>query len=175
MKELLKAVHDNIIPSDACKQGVREMMSCKDEDELAQVYVKYIDFILKYNLTFPQPMLDKVGMEVWKRNGVFFGGFATIGRGYKEVVLNGNCRAECIHNNASMPLQIYVRHTSSLDIMVEDGANVWIYALDYSLVRIKCDKFSKAHVYNYGRAHIIGDFNVAVKENRGFYGQEKER
>ena len=60
---------------------------------------------------------------------------------------------------------IYVRHSSEVTIEVKGDSKVFIEAYDRCIVRVVCDKDSKAFVYWHGGMIYYGD-NVIIRDRR---------
>ena len=85
------------------------------------------------------------------------------------------------NSNARVSMQgvvgeIYVRHQTNMSLVATNYAKVWVNALDFTKVRIYCDKTSKVFVHNYGDAEIeTQGENISVKEQKGFFGKSIKR
>ena len=154
-----------------CSQWAEEWEDNSTKDVLIDKYLRGIDFCLKHNFPSVDFIKEKFG-EAASNRGIFCDQ-SIVRRNDKMLVLLGNCTCSLVMDGRIG--EVYIRHGSELTLTAQNGAKVWINALDFSKVKIKTDEQSKVYVHNYGDAEIEKDENVSLVNRKGFFGESMRR
>ena len=158
-----------------CQQWTEEWADNSSYDEILHKYVKGIDFCLKHNIAPNDDYVKEFGYVTLHRNGIYYNESVDTVVNERFLSLSGHCTGT-IDMNDGMPSEIYVRHTSEITLNVSNGSKVWLNLLDYTKVKIECDRFSKVFVHNYGEGEVEGEgTGISYKERKGFFGECKSR
>lgn len=155
-----------------CDQWQQEWEDNSSKEVLIGKYLRGIDFCIKHNYPSVDFIKEKFGDAI-NLFGIYADDDARIVNKHMTVLL-GNTNARV--SMQGVVGEVYVRHQSTVSLVATNYAKVWVNALDFTKVRIYCDKTSKVFLHNYGDATIEkhGE-NIYVKEQKGFFGESKKR
>ena len=97
-------------------------------------------------------------------NGIFLDSHIDADNLMRSVALGESIGT--LRYNGNRTGNIYVRHFSEVTIEVKGDSKVFIEAYDNCIVRVVCDKESKAFVYWHGGS-IYYEGNVTIRDRRG--------
>lgn len=155
-----------------CNQWQQEWEDNSSKEVLIEKYLRGIDFCMKHNYPSVDFIKEKFGDTI-NAFGIYVDTDALIVNKHMTVLLgNSNARVSM----QGVVGEIYVRHQTNMSLVATNYAKVWVNALDFTKVRIYCDKTSKVFVHNYGDAEIeTRGENISVKEQKGFFGKSIKR
>lgn len=152
-----------------CAQWTGEWNDGSSKDEMAEKFVKGIDFCIKHNWPSVEVMKREFG-DVMHNHGIYAD--ETLHKTNPEtMVLNGRCDAS-VTSKDFIVSDIYVRHTSKMRMKVRGHAYVHVSVYDDAQVEIDCREGAKCFVYHYG-GKVTASGKVVVRERQKAQGHPK--
>lgn len=153
------------IKNGLCEPWQRMLSDAGDKETLVKMYLRGIDFCLTY---------DYPGVKYMERNfkgmcepfGVFVNETVNKVMNLTElykIVAVGNCSGKLFCSGSSVS-QIFVKHTSILEVAVNDNANVTIDCFDNTVVNITVNDNANVTIFRYigANVNIISGNNAKV-------------
>lgn len=145
-KDLSKRMKKEAISLGLCEKWQSEWADKTSKDEMAEKFVRGIDFCIKHDWPSPKFIKKNFG-DVMHRHGVYADeNFIT---NSPTTILWGACDGEIIANRNETKTA-YVKHNSKLKIYAGANSLVFVCIYDNAELEIACDKTSKVFVYRYG-------------------------
>lgn len=146
-RRLSDRMKEEAISLGLCAQWTGEWKDGSSKDDMAEKFVKGIDFCIKHDWPSVEVMKQEFG-EVMHKHGIYAD--ETLHKANPDVmVLNGRCDAAVTSKDFCVS-DIYVRHKAKLRLTVKDHAYVHVSMYDEATVEIDCRDDAKCFVYHYG-------------------------
>ena len=157
------------LKKDAIAKGLCELWQSKFKTDLSlemlsKMYIKGIDFCISEDY----PTLDFLRDEMkgqCELYGIFIDDIIQ-NSNLKDVVLNGNCKAELSYFGYSV-CRIYARHGSVVNIEASENSYLTIDCFDNSVLNINTTDKSKVTVAQYGNSivNVRGNLeNIVIRK-----------
>lgn len=162
-KELNNLLRNKARQLGLCDQWYKDWSDNETMQQLIEKYLRGIDFCIKHdypNLYFARKVFPK---DILKANGIFLDSLVDADNLMRSVVIGNSIGV--LRYSGNRTGNIYVRHSSEVTIDVKGDSKVFIEAYDHCIVRVACDKDSKAFVYWHGGMIYYGD-NVIIRDRR---------
>ena len=164
VKRLSERMKNEAVSLGLCAEWTAEWRDGSTKDEMAEKYVRGIDFCI----THDWPSCDVIKKEfgdVMHNHGVYVDESVRL-HNPKTVILNGHCDATITCDGFAVT-NVYVRHKSKLSIVCRGFANVRVNVLDNSCVNINSESPAKVFVYQYsGDVKAFG--NAVIRDRHDF-------
>lgn len=145
-KDLSKRMKKEAISLGLCEKWQREWADKSSKDEMAEKFVRGIDFCIKHDWPSPKFIKKNFG-DVMHMHGVYADeNFIT---NSPTVILWGSCDGEVIANRDEAKT-VYVKHNSKLKVYAGAGSVVFVSIYDNAMLEVTCDLTAKVFVYKYG-------------------------
>lgn len=145
-QDLSKRMKKEAISLGLCEKWQNEWIDNTSKDEMAEKFVKGIDFCIKHDWPSAKFIKKNFG-DVIHRHGVYVDeNFITDS---PTTILWGDCDGEIIVGRNETKTA-YVKHNSKLRLHAGANSIVFISIYDNAELNITCDKTSKVFVYRYG-------------------------
>lgn len=149
-----------------CAQWTAEWDENSTKEAMVEKFIKGIDFCVARDWPSVKVIKDKFG-DVIHDYGVYADENVVLRNPSKMIVLCGDCTVDMSLDNTAT-CEIYVRHTSVLNIKVTNLSKAFINILNDAVVNVECDEWSKVFVYQYGgTVNQIGK-NVVIRDRHNF-------
>lgn len=163
-KKLSDRMKNEAVSLGLCAEWTAEWKDGSSKDEMAEKYVRGIDFCIAHDW----PSCDFIKKEfgdVMHNHGVYVDEAVRL-HNPGTVILNGHCDATITCDGYAVT-NVYVRHRSRLYIVCRQMANVRVNVLDSSDVNVLCDEHAKAYVYKYS-GKVSSNENVIIRDRSSF-------
>lgn len=163
-KKLSDRMKNEAVSLGLCAEWTAEWRDGSTKDEMAEKYVRGIDFCIAHNW----PSCDVIKREfgdVMHSHGVYVDESVRL-RNPGTVILNGHCDATITCDGYSVT-NVYVRHKSKLSIVCRGFANVRVNVLDDACVTVDSEPPAKAFVYHYS-GDVKASGNAVVRDRHDF-------
>lgn len=145
-KDLSKKLKKEAINLGLCEKWQSEWAEKTSKDEMAEKFVRGIDFCIKHDWPSPEFIKKNFG-DVIHRHGIYTNEkFITDS---PTTILWGDCDGEIVVRRNETKTA-YVKHNSKLRLHVGANSIVFVSIYDNAELNITCDKSSKVFVYRYG-------------------------
>ncbi len=162
-KELSEKMKAEAINLGLCRQWTEEWEDGSTKDEMVEKFVRGIDFCIRHDWPSPELMQREFG-DVMHAHGVY-ANEPVSAKNLPTVVLNGDCRCEALYDGCSTG-DIYVRHTSILNLKVEFLAKAFVEMYGNSRVAIDAEPGTKVFVYRYGGEIVSANGDITIRDKR---------
>jgi len=162
-KELNNLLRNKARQLGLCDQWYKDWSDNETMQQLLEKYLRGIDFCIKHdypNLDFARKVFPR---DILIANGIFLDSHIDADNLMRSVVIGNSIGV--LRYSGNRTGNIYVRHSSEVTIEVKGDSKVFIEAYDRCIVRVVCDKDSKAFVYWHGGMIYYGD-NVIIRDRR---------
>lgn len=131
-----------------------------DADELADKYIRGIDFAIKHD--FPSiAFMKKHFNGVLQRHGIYVD--ESINQHNRNIIIaNGACYGTILFDNFATG-RLYIRHDSNITIKASGLSKIFISTYDNCKLNIDCIDDAVVYVYKHG-GEIIHSGNVLIRE-----------
>lgn len=146
-----------------CAQWTAEWVDRTDKDAMAEKYVNGIDFCIAHDW----PSVDEMKKHfdgVMQKHGVYADEHVVV-TNPRITILNGRCDAR-ISMDKYGAATIYVRHNSSLALVMRGQSKAFVHTYDNAEVTADCQEHAKCFVYQHG-GNVRAKGNVTVRDKRG--------
>ena len=147
-----------------CAEWTAEWKDASSKDEMAEKYVRGIDFCIAHDWPSCEVIKKEFG-DVMHNHGVYVDEAVRL-HNPKTVILNGHCDATITCDGYAVT-NVYVRHKSKLSVVCSGLANVRVNVLDDSQVKVDSDLTAKAFIYQYS-GKVEASRNVVVRDRHSF-------
>ena len=163
-KKLSDRMKNEAVSLGLCAEWTAEWNDGSSKDEMAEKYVRGIDFCIAHDWPSCDFIKKNFG-DVMHNHGVYVDEAVRL-HNPGTVILNGHCDATITCDGYAVT-NVYVRHKSRLHIVCRQMANVRVNVLDSSDVSVLCDKHAKAYVYQYS-GKVSANENVMIRDRSDF-------
>lgn len=146
-----------------CRQWTQEWADGTTKDEMVEKFVRGLDFCIKHDWPSPEVMQRDFG-DVMHKYGVWANEPVCV-KNTPTVVLNGACQCDAVYDGCASG-DIYVRHTSTLNLRIGFLAKAFVTMRDQSRVSIEAEEGTTVCVYQYGGEIMSLKGNVKVRDKR---------
>lgn len=147
-----------------CAEWTAEWKDGTDKDEMAEKFVRGIDFCISHDWPSVRDIKKYFG-DVMHSHGVYADENVSA-QNPSVLILNGCCVADVSYDTFGAG-QIYARHETSARITVRGMSKVFVDVHDNASVTIDCDEYSRCFVFRYG-GNVRATGNVTVKDRTSF-------
>lgn len=145
-----------------CQQWQDEWRKNSSREEMAEKYVRGIDFAIKHNWP-SNDFIKRLFGDIMHNYGVYIDEEVNIIDEWK-VILQGKCTGNIkVEKNTS--LDIYARHDSDVIIEVSGNSVAFVSLYDNAHVKVICKDFAKAFIYLHGGTYET-EGSVLVRDKR---------
>jgi hypothetical protein len=162
-KELNNLLRNKARQLGLCDQWYKDWGDNETMQQLLEKYLRGIDFCIKHdypNLDFARKVFPR---DILIANGIFLDSHVDADNLMRSVVIGNSIGV--LRYSGNRTGNIYVRHSSEVTIEVKGDSKVFIEAYDHCIVRVVCDKDSKAFVYWHGGS-VYSEGNVTIRDKR---------
>lgn len=162
-KELNNILRNRARQLGLCDPWYEDWSDNETMQQLLEKYLRGIDFCIKHdypNLDFARKVFPR---DILIANGIFLDSSIDASNLMRSVVIGNSIGV--LRYSGNRTGNIYVRHSSEVTIEVTGGSKVFIEAYDNCIVRVMCDKDSKAFVYWHGGS-VYHEGNVTIRDKR---------
>ena len=163
-KKLSARMKNEAVSLGLCDEWTAEWKDGSSKDEMAEKYVRGIDFCIAHDWPSCDFIKKNFG-DVMHNHGVYVDEAVRL-HNPGTVILNGHCDATITCDGYAVT-NVYVRHKSKLRIICRQLANVRVNVLDNAFVDIDNDMTSKAFVYQYSGS-VNASRGTIVRDRRDF-------
>lgn len=162
-KSLSKRMKEEAVSLGLCAQWNSEWDTNATDDEVAEMFIKGIEFCIDKN--WPSVTIIKAYREMMGRHGIYADDEVSLANP-KVVVLNGKCNANIEYEWMGSG-EIYVRHKSVIRLKAKGLSRVFVNLYDNAEIYVNCEDGARVFVYQYGGkvAEIKGDVTVRDRVN----------
>lgn len=133
-----------------------------DEDELAEKYIRGIDFAIKHD--FPSASFMKKHFNgVIQRHGIYVDENINLNNP-NMTITNGTCNG-IIQFDKFATGRLYIRHDSDITVKVSGLSKIFISTYDNCKLNIDCTDEAIVYVYKHG-GNITYSGNVLIREQK---------
>lgn len=162
-KDLSERMKTEAIDLGLCKQWTQEWADDTTKDEMVEKFVRGLDFCIQHDWPTPEVMQREFG-DVMHKHGVFANEPVCV-KNAPTIILNGSCRCKAVYDGCSSG-DIYVRHTSTIDLKQSFLAKTFVTMYDDCRVNIDAEEGTKVFVYQYGGEIVSLKGDVLVRDKR---------
>lgn len=162
-KELNKVLKTQARGLGLCDKWYEEWGKNETKQELLEKYLRGIGFCIKHDFPSLDFARENFPQQIRNQYGIFLDDHVDASNIQKAVLLGKSKGA--LFYNAMRSCDIYVRHTSEVEVSATDGAKVFIETYDDCKVIVRADKYSRVFVYKHG-GNIVTEGNVNVRDKR---------
>lgn len=170
IKKINRELRAQAVKLGLCGQWQKKWDRDLTQEELVELYVDGIDFGIRHDWPSAEYMAKNFDHEVLHENGVWVNEEAE--ESFKgRMVLNGSCAGD-LHFGGIDVVTIYVRHTSSVRIVVDGYAMVFVMLYDKASVEIVNRSVRKQKVITYSDGCSVtysGDVDIRERSFNDVY------
>lgn len=159
-KKLSEKMKQEAVSLGLCAQWTAEWGKGTTKDDMADKFVRGLDFCIKHNWPTVEVIKESFG-DVMHNHGVY-ADEKVYQTNPDTMVLNGRCDATIICGDYASS-NIYARHSTKLRIKVRDHAYVHVSVYDNAQIEVECADSAKCFVYRYG-GEVNATGKVVVRE-----------
>lgn len=145
-QDLSKRMKKEAISLGLCEKWQNEWTDNTSKDEMAEKFVKGIDFCIKHDWPSAKFIKKNFGNVIHKYGIYVDESFVTDS---PTTILWGSCNGEIVAQRNETKTA-YVKHNSRLKLFVRENSMAFVSMYDNSELEITCDETSKVFVYRYG-------------------------
>lgn len=139
-----------------CNEWDDRLKTLEDKREMAEMYIKGIDFCLSNDFPSNEFIKENFG-EVIEEYGIYIDKTINLTNPRRCVALGSTTGG--IEINSYRVCEVFAKHDSKLSIMAKDNAFVEIDAFDNSVLKIVAEGKAKIHINKYEGSTISFDKN----------------
>lgn len=166
-RRLSQALKESAMSLGMCEDGISSWLDYKSLDELCEHYWEGIEFIIQHpGWPSNKWLLDNVGITTLNNHGIYIDD-NVVETSPKRMVFNGHCVGKVFAEGFSAP-DLYVRNDSEVEVTATDASIVHVNVYDDARLNVRCDKFAKCFIYQYGGTVTYeGEGKVVLRDKRG--------